>query len=736
MKPPTYLQLGRRKAFGRPVRKPVGPVPPPPDPQTVADFDLGTWRVRPALARMTRADRIVALDPPTLQVLLILTEQTGAAVNRDELAARVFGPGGVDEHEVLLRHRLGFLRRAFSEDGAVRLENAPGDCYRLQIGAPVPGRGLRPADSSLLLENPGAVQAWLARSKRGVLALGLAALIVTALAVSFVRVFERGNTVIRGRVTGVTTLAAERGEKMNPSFSPDGRQLVYGWRWPDGGPEKLWVRPAAGGNPRVLTIGEGADAFPAWSPSGALIAFQRLAGIDCAVFVIAPDGSGQRQVGDCGFGASGPMTWTRDSAALIFAHRAAAVLPTQLVSLNIVDGHLTGVTNPVSGMPGDSRPALASTGRRLLFMRTRAPGVADLALLEMGAGELQKATHDGVPLAGAAWEPGGWLMIFASPRAGRNAIWRARLDGSPPQLLYGTDRDLREPAVSNDGRQLAFEAASTTSRLVRVPLAIAAAASEWRAGGALERSARVAPDHRVVFVSGRGGHDQLWIGGADGAGAQPLTRTDPDYIESPRFSPDGRYVAFGGARAGRFDVWVVEVASGRLERLTDDGASRAPSFSRDGRWLYFASSRAGLWQIWRRGWPDATPAQQLTTEGGLAALESRDGDTLFYVRPDRTGLWRRGREPGGDETLVTPELAVADWRNWDVGSDTVWFVARPAGGGAELARYSINDDRVTHSRALPKLLPESGLALVADETALIVSEVTTNTTDLLLATLE
>ena len=35
MKRPTYLELGRRTAFGRPLKKPLGPVPPPPDPATV-----------------------------------------------------------------------------------------------------------------------------------------------------------------------------------------------------------------------------------------------------------------------------------------------------------------------------------------------------------------------------------------------------------------------------------------------------------------------------------------------------------------------------------------------------------------------------------------------------------------------------------------------------------------------------------------------------------------------------
>jgi dipeptidyl aminopeptidase/acylaminoacyl peptidase len=272
---------------------------------------------------------------------------------------------------------------------------------------------------------------------------------------------------------------------------------------------------------------------------------------------------------------------------------------------------------------------------------------------------------------------------------------------------------------------------------VRAPSDATAALGDARPGGvALDRQAQLSPDRReLVFVSNRSGRDQLWIAPVTGGEARMLTHADVDYLESPRWSPDGRSIAFAGARAGRFDLWAVTVADGRLERLSDDGVSRAPSFSRDGRWLYYANARSGMWQIWRRSWPEAGTAEALTTEGGFASLESRDGDALYYVRPDRRGLWRRNREPGGDETLVTADLAPADWCNWEVTADAVWFVTRPDDGPAELARYSIADDRLTRIRPLPGLLPGSGMTAAPDG-SLIIAAVATARSDLKLATLE
>jgi Tol biopolymer transport system component len=736
MKRPGYLELGRRENFGRPARRPVGPVEPPPDPDAVADFDLGTWRVRPSLARMTRADRIVALEKPTLLALLILAERPPDGVNRDVLAARVYGGGTAEDHEPKLRRVLGFLRRVFSEDGAVRILNVPGDAFVLEIGAPVPGRGLKGSDSEALREDPGAIAAWLGRSRRRWLSLGLASLVVTILAGSLIVLIERSHVVLFGTVSSSVPFATEPGEKTSPSFSPDGRQVVYSWRLADGSGTHLVVRPLGGGSWRPLTAGDGIDRFPAWSPRGNLIAFERLTPAGCGVLLIAPDGSNERHVGDCSFGAEGPLTWTREGDAIIYARRPDTERSRQLVSLAVATGALTGVSNPVIGMPGDEQPVLAPNGRRLVFLREHAIGVGDLVLLDLGTVAVEKVTHDHAITAGTAFEAGSHSVVFASPRGGRLALWRTSLERWQPDLMIPSPFDQRGPAISNDGRSMAFEEWHYATRLARVPAS--GAATTVRDGGeARLRQPQLSPDGtQLVYVSNQGGHEQLWLAPVAGGTPRALTTVDLDYPETPRFSPDGRTVAFSAAHRGRFDLWAVSLADGALRRLSDDGQSRAPSFSHDGRWLYFGSQRSGRWQIWRETWPDGGNAEQLTTDGGLAALEARDGDSLYYVRADRMGLWHRSREPGGDETLAAGTLSPADWCNWDVTATDIWFVARPDLGAPHLARYSIDAERVTELGPLEALLPDSGLAASADGNGVLLATVTRARADLKLATLE
>jgi Tol biopolymer transport system component len=739
MKRKSYLELGRRTMFGRPLKKQVGPVPPPPDPKEVPDFDLGTWRVRPSLGRMTRADRIVALDEWTLSTLLCLAESRPDGVNRDELSARVFGPG---EFETKLRRCTSFLRRVFSEDGSVRIENALGDRFVLVTGDPIPGRTLRPSDGSTLAPRPDGVDQWLGRKKRRWTSALAALAVVAALAVGFYMALGSGATVTLGEVADTVTLAAEPGAERNPSFSPDGRQFVYSWQ-PQGAEfAKLWIRSVGGATPRPLTQGIRDDLYPAWSPSGNLIAFMRVDGPQCEVWLTRPDASDEARLGECSVDALGPVEWTADGNAVTFAYRTAPVLPKQLVSISVADQKMNGVTNPVIGQPGDSWPALAPTGRRLVFQRSRSVGVADLLLIDSSTGEPSRVTRDGVETFGSAWEPGSRTLVFASPRGGRSALWRTMLDGRAPQLLVSRERaDLRAPVISNDGRQLAYERWRTQTRLLAVPLTddLEQAPTAWLPvdpAGALDRGAQLSPDRsRVAFVSDRSGRDQLWLADATGAEPRRLTNLELDHVQSPRWSPDGRNLVLAGSRDGEFGLWIVDVADGRASRIDTERAAQSPSFSRDGQWLYFASNQTGEWQIWRRAWPDGR-TEQVTTEGGFAGIESRSGDALYYVRPDRNGLWKRQREPGGDEVLVTPELNAADWSNLYVTEDAIYFVARPDVENPQLSRYSLTEERVQRIRPLPGLLPRSGLTLSGDGRSMLVAQVARTDVDIEMVTLE
>jgi TolB protein len=105
---------------------------------------------------------------------------------------------------------------------------------------------------------------------------------------------------------------------------------------------------------------------------------------------------------------------------------------------------------------------------------------------------------------------------------------------------------------------------------------------------------------RIAFVSDRDGDDEIYVMNVDGSGVRKLTRNRcADF--APAWSPNGRTIAFARDR-GRDcvlppEIYVVRANGRRLRRLTRTPpwvVNTTPTWSPDGRSIVFASSRAGL----------------------------------------------------------------------------------------------------------------------------------------------
>ncbi len=84
---------------------------------------------------------------------------------------------------------------------------------------------------------------------------------------------------------------------------------------------------------------------------------------------------------------------------------------------------------------------------------------------------------------------------------------------------------------------------------------------------------------------------------AGGFDPAPLTTDASD--TAPAWSPDGRQIAFISARAGNWEIYTVDVATGQELRLTEHPAADvAPAWSPDGKRLAFLSNREGAWAVY------------------------------------------------------------------------------------------------------------------------------------------
>ncbi len=110
----------------------------------------------------------------------------------------------------------------------------------------------------------------------------------------------------------------------------------------------------------------------------------------------------------------------------------------------------------------------------------------------------------------------------------------------------------------------------------------------------------------------------------DGKGAFQLTDGVGRAQGTPRWSPDGRWIAFDSPQGqdGHPDIYVIDADGGQLRRLTPPASDESvPSWSRDGKWIYFRSNRTGRNEIWRMRF-EGGEALQVTDNGGYVAFES------------------------------------------------------------------------------------------------------------------
>jgi tricorn protease len=118
----------------------------------------------------------------------------------------------------------------------------------------------------------------------------------------------------------------------------------------------------------------------------------------------------------------------------------------------------------------------------------------------------------------------------------------------------------------------------------------------------------------------------IWIGNRDGSDVRRLTSHVGREI-APRFSPDGRWVAFTSDRMGNNDVFVVSVEGGEATQLTyHTGGDLVQYWTPDGRGIVFSSQRAVF--------PFGSPLYVVAREGGLELPMDMDMASMGMIRQD------------------------------------------------------------------------------------------------------
>ena len=201
-------------------------------------------------------------------------------------------------------------------------------------------------------------------------------------------------------------------------------------------------------------------------------------------------------------------------------------------------------------------------------------------------------------LAGCASLP----LLFAQPLAAAPDADKPKWDVSaPPGMnirqigIDVTEGSWMNLDVSPDGRTIAFDLLGdiyTMPITGGTPVRIAA-------GLPYETQPRFSPDgKRIAFTSDRGGGDNIWMMNADGSDKRQVTREDFRLLNQPSWSPDGRFIVAKkhfttGRSLGTGEVWLYHVSGGGgvlLVKKPNEQHQKElgePIYAPDGKHIYF-----------------------------------------------------------------------------------------------------------------------------------------------------
>jgi Tol biopolymer transport system component len=202
------------------------------------------------------------------------------------------------------------------------------------------------------------------------------------------------------------------------------------------------------------------------------------------------------------------------------------------------------------------------------------------------------------------------------------------------EILDETPRDYRfnRLRLSPDGRQIATQVTVEGAKPQVYLFDIARHMLVQFTTEGMNTNPEWSPDgKRIAFLSERDGGSGLYCKYVDGSGPAKLLTSGSCFPCS--WSYDGKFLACMSQNPGTVDdIWILSLDSDSEPQpfLNTKSWEDNPRFSPDGRWIAYASSESGQYEVYVRQYPEGGRKIRISGEGGACPVWAPDGSELFY----------------------------------------------------------------------------------------------------------
>jgi len=333
-----------------------------------------------------------------------------------------------------------------------------------------------------------------------------------------------------------------------------------------------------------------------------------------------------------------------------------------------------------------SNPVYTSSGY-LLFVRE-----GNLMAQPFNANQLQTT---GEPLAIARGISYNRNWDVADFSASENGVLAYRVDAELQSQLSWLDRTgkqigtvgepnyYRAPRLSPDNQKIAVERMDPIKR--EGDIWLLEASRNYATRFTFTPEALLAPvwspdGDKIIFASQRNGPSDLYQKSISGTGNEEEFLKSNDYKNPCSWSPDGRFFAYAliDPKTG-WDIWILPTFGERkpFPFVNTPFNETAARFSPDGRWIAYGSNESGRSEIYVSPFPGPGAKLQVSNRGVGQPSWRGDGRELYYRTPDLKQLMaveiKAGPtfEIGATKTLFEVPTRIQDY---DVTADGQRFI--------------------------------------------------------------